>query len=206
MGDATGQPPKAKKTNQPTTEWLQQKQKQNRSFNLNLIEMLWQDLKRAIHTSRLNWNSFGKRNGPKFLLTVVQVWSATTGNVWLRLSLPKEGQPVIKSKGSYTFSVNVYMLCSRKTWKHIIVCVVLVQADCVCLLLWLRWRSEHILWPVHAEIQTMPKGSHTFPCNCIFSQWNRTQSFWTRRMIKNLWFNKESVTLFDPQTVYVKQP
>ena len=51
----------------------------------------------------LNWNSFGKRNGPKFLLTVVQVWSTTTENIWLRLLLPNEGQPVIKSKGSHTF-------------------------------------------------------------------------------------------------------
>ena len=34
---------------------------------------------------------------------VVKVWSATTENVWLRLLLPKEGQPVIKSKGSHTF-------------------------------------------------------------------------------------------------------
>jgi hypothetical protein len=33
----------------------------------------------------------------------VQVWSTTTENVWLRLLLPKEGQPVIKSKGSHTF-------------------------------------------------------------------------------------------------------
>ena len=39
----------------------------------------------------LNWNSFVKRNGPKFLLTVVQVWYATTENVWLLL-LPKGGQ------------------------------------------------------------------------------------------------------------------
>ena len=51
----------------------------------------------------LNWNSFVKRNGLKFLLTVVQVWSTITENVWLRLLLPKEGQPVIKSKDSHTF-------------------------------------------------------------------------------------------------------
>ena len=44
-----------------------------------------------------------KRNGPKFLLTVVQVWSTTTENVWLRLLLLKDGQPVIKSKGIHTF-------------------------------------------------------------------------------------------------------
>jgi hypothetical protein len=47
--------------------------------------------------------TFVKRNGPKFLLTVVQVWYTTTENVWLRLLLSKEGQPVIKSKGSHTF-------------------------------------------------------------------------------------------------------
>ena len=52
----------------------------------------------------LNWNSFVKRNGPKFL-TIVQGWYATTGNVWLRLLLPKEGQPVIKSKDLHTFSI-----------------------------------------------------------------------------------------------------
>ena len=51
----------------------------------------------------LNWNSFVKMNGPNFLLTIVQVWSATTENIWLWLLLPKECQPVIKSKGSHTF-------------------------------------------------------------------------------------------------------
>jgi hypothetical protein len=33
----------------------------------------------------------------------MQVWSATTENVWLRLLLQKDGQPVIKSKSSHTF-------------------------------------------------------------------------------------------------------
>ena len=47
------------------------------------------------------------------------------------------------------------------------VCVVLCSADCVLLLLWLRWRSEHILWPIHANHHVIPRGSHTFPCNCI---------------------------------------
>ena len=59
-----------------------------------------QDIPRIL----LNWINFVKRNGPIFLLTIVQVWSATTENIWLRLLLPKEGQPVIKSKGSHNFS------------------------------------------------------------------------------------------------------
>jgi hypothetical protein len=59
----------------------------------------------------------------------VQVWSTTTENVWLRLLLPMEGQPVIKSRGSHTFqpyTVNVYTVFSIKTWKRIIVRVLLV--------------------------------------------------------------------------------
>lgn len=46
-------------------------------------------------------NSFVKSNGGNFLLIVVQVLSAITGNVWWRLLLPKQGQHVIKTKGSY---------------------------------------------------------------------------------------------------------
>lgn len=41
----------------------------------------------------LSW-SF-KRNGPKFLLDIVQVWSTTTASACLRLLLPTEVQPVI---------------------------------------------------------------------------------------------------------------
>lgn len=40
-------------------------------------------------------------NGPKFLLTI-QFCSTTTGNVWLSLLLPKEGQAVI---GILTMSI-----------------------------------------------------------------------------------------------------
>ena len=119
----------------------------------------------------LHWNWFVKRSSPKFLLTVVQVWSATTENVWLRLLLPKECQLVFKSKGSHSFppcTVNVYAVCSIKTWKRVIVCVLLVEADCVRLLLWLRWRSDSILWPIYAEIQVIPKGSHNFSCHCMY--------------------------------------
>lgn len=43
------------------------------------------------------------------------------------------------------WTVKVYMLCS-------------VKED------WLRWRSEHILWPIYAEIQVFPRASHTFSC------------------------------------------
>jgi hypothetical protein len=59
----------------------------------------------------LNWNSFSK-----FLLTVVRVSSATTENGWLRLLLPKEGQPV--SKGVHILfpqcTMNVYTVRSLK--------------------------------------------------------------------------------------------
>lgn len=58
----------------------------------------------------LNWNILVKRNGPKFLLTVVQLWSATTENVWLSLLLPKEDQPVIKSKDSHTYGTPCMVL------------------------------------------------------------------------------------------------
>ena len=130
------------------------------------------DLKRAPNIPRilLNWNSFVKIYSPKFLLTVVQVWSATTENVSLRLFLSKEGQPVI-TRVHILFppcTVNVYTVCSTKTWKRVIVCVLSVQADCVCLLLWPSWRSDQLLWPIYAEIQAFPKGSHTFSCHSIF--------------------------------------
>jgi hypothetical protein len=103
-----------------------------------------------------NWNRFVKRNRPKFPQTVVQVWYPTTENIWLRLLLPKEGLPVIKSKGSHTFS-NLHCECLHgvfnKDMKHYnCLCYYFKQtvlAYCCDLL----WWSDQTLWPIYAEIQ-----------------------------------------------------
>ena len=42
-----------------------------------------------------------------------------------------------------------------------------ISLSTLCLLLWRRWRSDQIWWPIYAEIQVIPKGSHTFSCHCI---------------------------------------
>ena len=120
-----------------STEWLQQKKirllewpvrvltsTQLRCCGMTSREQFTPDIPRIL----LNWNSFVKRNGPKFLLTVVQVWSTTTENIWLRLLLPKEGQPVIKSKGSHTFPT-LHCECLHSVFNKdmkTIVCVLLV--------------------------------------------------------------------------------
>ena len=91
-----------KHTSKATTEWLQQKkicllEWSLRCCGMTSREHFTPDIPRIL----LNWNSFVKSNSPKFLLTVVHVCSATAENTWLRLLLPKKGQPVIKSKGSH---------------------------------------------------------------------------------------------------------
>ena len=49
-------------------------------------------------------------------------------------------------------------------------CVGLIQKlqklQTVCLLLWPRWRSDPIWWPIYADIQVFQKGSHHFSCHC----------------------------------------
>lgn len=44
--------------------------------------------------------------------------------------------------------------------------LVLAQAHYVCLYLWLRWRSDDILWPVNVESQVISKSSLAFSCHC----------------------------------------
>lgn len=81
------------------------------------------------HIAELKW--LGGNNGPKFFLTVVQVWS-TTGNICLRLLLPKDAQPLIESETSYFFLPTLWYWwwwwwwCAVKTWKMFL-CVLLVE-------------------------------------------------------------------------------
>lgn len=107
----------------------------------------------------LAWNGFVQRNAVKFFLIVLQAWPTTTGNICLRLLLPKEVQPVIESKGSLFFLIWMFASCvQEKNETHN-----LIWADCVCLVMRLRWISEHISWPIYTEIQVIPKRLHTGP-------------------------------------------
>lgn len=58
-------------------------------------------------------------------------------------------------------TVNIYMFCSTKTWQ------LEKQPAALCLMMWLSYRSEHILWQFFSEIKIMPKGSYNFSCNCM---------------------------------------
>lgn len=79
--------------------------------------------------------------------------------------LPKEGQPVTKSKGSHTFStlhvecLHVVLNKNMKT-DPFLVQYYLKQT------MFVQWcdLSEHILGPIYVEIQVIPKISHTFSC------------------------------------------
>uniref|UniRef100_A0AAZ3NY09 Tc1-like transposase DDE domain-containing protein n=1 Tax=Oncorhynchus tshawytscha TaxID=74940 RepID=A0AAZ3NY09_ONCTS len=97
-------------------EWLSQ------SPDLSPIEMLWHDLKRTVHTRHpkniADLKQFCKEEWSKIPPDHCAGLIRNHRKLWLRLLLPKEGQPVIKSKGSHPFppcTVNVYMVCSIKT-------------------------------------------------------------------------------------------
>jgi hypothetical protein len=95
----------------------------------------------------------------------VQVWSATTENVWLRLLLPKEGQPVNKSKGSHTFSTLhcecLHGVLKKDMKKYKCLCVISLNRLCLSIVV------TQILWPIYAEIKVIPKGSHTLSWPCM---------------------------------------
>ena len=64
-----------------------------------------------------------------------------------------------------TYTVNVLNYVFNIDKKNSIICV--ISLSTVCLLLWLRW-SDQIWWPIYAEIQVIPKGSHTFSCHSVY--------------------------------------
>ena len=101
-----------KLSSKSTTEWRQQKKIRllewpSQSPDLNPIEMLWHDLKRAVHTRHpknfAELKQFSNEEWSKIPPDRCAGLITTAENIWLRLLLPKEGQPVIKSKGSLTF-------------------------------------------------------------------------------------------------------
>lgn len=134
MGDAIGQQPKTEINQQNgfnrrkyvfwsgpvrvlTSTWL-------RCCGMTSSKRFTPDIPQIL----LTWNSFVKRNGPKFLLTVVQVWSATTENVWLGYCCQRRVNQLLNPNAHIHFPhyiVNVYRLSSIKTWKHIFLWVCL---------------------------------------------------------------------------------
>ena len=165
--------PKAR--SKSTTEWLQQKKIRllewpSQSPDLNPIEMLWHDLKRAVHTRHpkniVELKQFRNEEWSKFLLTIVQVWSATTENVCLRFLLPNEGQPVIKTMGLHTFS-NLHCECL-----HGVINKLMKNYNCLCVISLSRLCLSIVVTQMKissddAEVQVIPKGSHTFSWHCI---------------------------------------
>ncbi len=119
--------------------------------------MLWIDLKRAIHTrcpkNMGSWSSSERKNGPKLLLDVVQVYTAT-GSTCLRLLLSKVVQPVIKALFHLLFPPSLCMFngCVQKRHERSWLFVFYYLRNIVCWYLWL-WRSDHISWPIWAENQ-----------------------------------------------------
>ena len=55
-----------------------------------------------------------------------------------------------------------------------ITCVLVVQTNCVCVLLQLRWRSDHILRHIYTEMQVIPKGSLSFFYHCTWTGYQPT--------------------------------
>lgn len=74
------------------------------------------------------------------------------------LFLSKEGKQVIKLEGSHTFSI-IHYECLHAVFN------VVIKIHLVCLLLWLSWRSNHILWSILCKksnyTSSLPQHSET---------------------------------------------
>lgn len=80
-------------------------------------------------------------------------------DVWLQLVLEE------------VISLAVHILCPPCTCLHVMfnrymIIYFLSIVSLSRLRFWPRWRSEHILWPIYAEIHLVQKVSHSFSCNC----------------------------------------
>lgn len=83
----------------------------------------------------------------------VQNWSSITGNLWRKLLLPKEGQPVMKYFSHiHTFSIlhyECFTLYSTRTWKvNVLLFVICLSRLCLSCV----WRSDQTLTNVWAAM------------------------------------------------------
>ena len=119
-----------------TTEWLQQKKIRllewpSQSHDLNQIEMLWHDLKREVHT-RHPKNTAELKQFCQIGMFQNSSWPLCRSDPQLQKTFgwgyccQRRVNQLLNPRVPIRFppcTVNVYTVCSIKTWKHIIVCV-----------------------------------------------------------------------------------
>ena len=98
-----------KHTSKSTYEWLKKNKWPSQSLDFSPIEMLWHDLKEAIHgiTPQCGWikNNSAKNSGPKFLDCDVKDSLPVIANAWLQVLLPRVAQPLIRFRGQLLFHI-----------------------------------------------------------------------------------------------------
>ncbi len=117
--------------------------------DLNLIEMLWHDLKQSIHARKpsnvAELKQFCKEEWTKFLHSDVKDSLTVISNTWLQLLLQRVAQPVIRFRGQLLFHVgpgSFGQLFYLNKWNHYFKTAFCIYSGYLCVILKLVWWSE----------------------------------------------------------------
>ncbi len=116
----------------------------NQSLDLNPIEVLWKDLKQAVHRrkptniTQLKW--FCTAKWANILQADVQDWSAVTRNFTCSYWCKMGSNQILKTKDHILWYVTL-----GPFWPCVYICVLFVWLGSLCLLSGLTWKTDDVV-------------------------------------------------------------